>query len=447
MEARMMNQLNLIKSPRFLPLFLTQFLGAFNDNVYKNALVILIIFQGDTLYGVATTQLVTISAGIFILPFFLFSATAGQLADKYEKSWMIQQTKLLEIIIMSLAIVGFYTQHIGFLIVLLFLMGMQSTLFGPLKYAILPQHLQQQELMAGNGLLSMGVFLAILLGTILGGILISIADVGAYWVSGIVVVVAILGYISSLYIPKASAPAADMNLNWNIFTQIWRTFQFALERKDVFIAIVTASWFWFVGATFLSQVPAYAKYVLGSNNEVITLLLFMFSLGLGFGSILCEKLSKGRIELGLVVLGAAGMVFFPIDLYFASQAYIAQDFPAGQMDLAQFWQLEGSFRVLIDLVMIGLSGGFYIVPLNTTVQQRSNPMYRARIISGANICNALFMVLSAVVIVVLLGLGFNIPQIFLFQAGFSLIIVSLLFLMMPEFMLSFLTWIGIRGGK
>ncbi|MCV6636453.1 MAG: MFS transporter [Thiotrichaceae bacterium] len=440
-----MNQFTLLKSQRFFPLFLTQFLGAFNDNIYKNALVILIIFQGDVLYGIPTTQLVTMSAGIFILPFFLFSATAGQFADKHEKAWMIQQTKLLEILIMSLALIGFYTQHIGFLIILLFLMGTQSTLFGPLKYAILPQHLQKEELMAGNGLLSMGVFLAILLGTILGGILISIADYGALLVSGIVIVVATLGYISSRFIPQADAPAKDIQVNWNIFTQTWRTFQLTLARKDVFIAIVTASWFWFVGATFLSQVPAYAKYVLGSNNEVITLLLFMFSLGIGLGSILCEKLSKGRIELGLVVVGAIGLIVFPIDLYFASQPFTILNLSAGELGLWQFLALNGSFRVLLDLAFIGLFGGIYIVPLNATVQRRSNPTYRARIISGANICNALFMVASAITIVVLLSFEFTIAQIFLSQAIFTLFIAGVLFVAMPEFILSFLTWVGLRS--
>ncbi|WP_353571032.1 MFS transporter [Candidatus Albibeggiatoa sp. nov. BB20] len=442
-----MNQLSLLKSQRFFPLFLTQCLGAFNDNIYKNSLVILIIFQGDMLYNIPTTQLVTMSAGLFILPFFLFSATAGQLADKYEKAWVIQQTKRLEIVIMSLSFIGFYTHNIGFLIVLLFLMGMQSALFSPIKYAILPQQLQKEELMAGNGLLSMGGFLAILLGTILGGILISIADYGALLVSGIVFVVAILGYMTSLYIPKAAAPDADIKLNWNIFTQTWRTFQFALERKDVFIAIITASWFWFVGSTFLSQVPAYAKYVLGSNNEVITLLLFMFSFGIGLGSILCEKLSKGRIELGLVVVGTIGLILFPIDLYFASQPFVSLRLSAGELGLWQFLALDGSWRVLLDLALIGLFGGIYIVPLNTTVQQRSNPKFRARIISGANICNALFMVASAISIVVLLGFGFTIPQILLSQAVFTLLIVGVLFFIMPEFILSFLAWTGIQSRK
>ncbi len=435
-----MSQFSLLRNKHFFPLFLTQFLGAFNDNVYKNALVILIIFQGDILYGIPTTQLVTISAGIFILPFFLLSATAGQLADKYEKSSMIQKTKLLEIIIMSLAFLGFYTQHILFLIILLFLMGAQSTLFGPLKYAILPQHLQQNELMGGNGLLSMGVFLAILLGTILGGILIS-TQYGALFVSGVVFLIAILGYISSLFIPKAAPPDANLQLNWNIFTQTWCIFRFALERKDVFIAIIAASWFWFVGATFLSQVPAYAKYILGSNNEVITLLLFMFSLGIGFGSILCEKLSKGRVELGLVVVGTIGLTVFPIDLYFASQPFVASNLAAGEYGLWQFLSLEGSWRILLDLILIGLFGGIYIVPLNTTVQQRSNSTVRARIISGANICNALFMVSSAISIVILLGAGFTIPQIFLVQAILTFLFISILFLLMPEFVASFLTWI------
>lgn len=419
-----MSQFQLLKTRRFLPLFITQFLGAFNDNLYKNALVILIIFQGSSLYGIDTNIIVTLSAGIFILPFFLFSATAGQLADCYEKSQLIRQVKILEIVIMSLAIIAFYYQNILMLIILLFLMGTQSTLFGPLKYSILPQHLASEELTGANGLISMGTFLAILLGTILGGILISINN-GALIIGCLVIILAILGFVSSRYIPTAASK--EIKINWNIATETVKIMRYALEDRSVFIAIIAISWFWFIGATYLSQVPAYSKYILGSNNEVVTLLLTMFSVGIGLGSMLCERLSNGRIELGLVPLGAIGIIIFSIDIYFSSLDFIALSLPEAQMNAIQFLDIAGSWRVLLDLALIGLFGGFYIVPLNAMVQKRSHPNHRARVIAANNILNALFMVISALSTVAVLQMGFTIADIFLSLGILTIIISAILF--------------------
>jgi MFS family permease len=423
----------LITTNRFLPLFITQFLGAFNDNVYKNALIILLIFQGDSVSGIAVEQLATLSAGVFILPYFLFSATAGQLADKYEKAKLIRYIKLLEIIIMSLAVLALHTMQIWYLISLLFFMGLQSTLFGPVKYAILPQHLSSQELISGNAIMSMGVFLAILLGTILGGILIAIHDYGQSLVASVLLVVAIAGYISSSYIPVAAPPEANLRLNWNIFTQTWRIFKFALSSKSVFIAIIAAAWFWLLGATFLSQIPAYAKNILGSNNEVVTILLFMFSLGIGLGSLMCTPLSKIGLELRLVPIAAIGIIIFSIDLYLVSNIISNLNLAVGGFALYEFMQINSSYRVLADVLLIGFCGGLYIVPLNTLIQRRSNPLFRARVIAAANIVNAAFMVLSAVAIMLCLKFGFSIAQIFLMQAMVSIIVFALIFYLMPEF--------------
>lgn len=435
-----MSQFQLLKTRRFSPLFFTQFLGAFNDNLYKNALVILIIFQGSSLYGIDTNIIVTLSAGIFILPFFLFSATAGQLADCYEKSQLIRRVKILEIIIMSLAIIGFYYQNILMLIVLLFLMGTQSSLFGPLKYSILPQHLASEELTGANGLISMGTFLAILLGTILGGILISIADNGALIIGCLVIILAILGFLTSRYIPTA-ASTAKIKINWNIATQTIKMMRYALEDRSVFIAIIAISWFWFIGATYLSQVPAYSKYILGSNNEVVTLLLSMFSIGIGLGSMLCERMSNGRIEPGLVPLGAIGIIIFSIDIYFSSLHFIALSLPEAQMNAMQFLEIATSWRVLLDLALIGLFGGFYIVPLNAMVQKRSNPNHRARVIAANNILNALFMVISALSTVAVLQMGFTIADIFLSLGILTVIVTAILFIIQTEFVLSFIKWL------
>ncbi len=438
-----MTQFQLLKVRRFLPLFSTQFLGAFNDNVYKNALVMLIIFQGSTWHDIDTNIVVTLSAGIFILPMFLFSATAGQIADKYEKSMLIRRVKILEIVIMALAIFGFYLNNIAILILLLFLMGAQSTLFGPLKYSILPQHLSESELTGGNGLIAMGTFLAILLGTILGGVLIS-AKFGSFIVAGLVVLLAIMGYLSSRFIPEAAAADSELKINWNFASQTLKIMQYAMETRSVLIGVIAISWFWLLGATYLSQVPAYSKNILGSNNEVVTLLLTMFSVGIGIGSIMCEKLSQGRIELGLVPLGAIGLTVFSIDLYFASEYFMSLSLPAGEMNFSQFMSISGSWRVLIDLVLIGLFGGFYTVPLNAMVQERSNPHHRARVIAANNILSALFMVISAIGTVGLLKAGFSISQIFLGLGLLNVVVVGILFILLPEFVQRFLVWIGLQ---
>jgi hypothetical protein len=439
-----MNQFQLLRSRRFLPLFWTQFLGAFNDNVYKNALIILITFQGTSLYGLDSNMLVVISGGIFILPFFIVSATAGQFADKYEKSRLIRYVKILEIVIMTLAIIGFYFNHVPMLMLLLFLIGSQATLFGPLKYGILPQHLQENELVGGNGLISMGTFLAILLGTILGGLLISIENYGHYLVAIMVVIFAVLGYLASTFIPPAEASEPDIKINWNIVSQTFKTVAYAAEKRSILIAVMAISWFWFVGSTYLYEVPAYTKAILGCNNQVATLLLTMFSVGIGLGSMMCERLSRGKIELGLVPLGAMGISLFSIEFYFASQHFMSLALPEGQMNAAQFFAVSGSWRVLLDLVVIGLFGGLYIVPLNAMVQRRSNPQQRARIIAANNIINGLFMVASTGATVGMLALGLTIPQIFLTLALLNILVTASLFISLPEFIERFTAWIRFK---
>ncbi|ALG69143.1 MFS transporter [Beggiatoa leptomitoformis] len=432
-----MSQSHLIHTRRFLPYFCTQFLGAFNDNVYKNSLVILIIFQGSSLFGMDSNQLVTFSAGFFILPFFLFSATAGQIADKYDKSILMRWTKVLEIFVMGLAIFGFFLNNILILIMLLFLMGAQSALFGPVKYGVVPQLLHEDELVGGNGLISMGTFLAILLGTILGGVLIA-SENGTMWVSAIVVVIAVLGWIASLYVPPVPPADPNITVNWNVFSQTLHSMGFALENRSVFLSVLAISWFWFVGATYLAQFPAYTKYILGGNEGVVTLLLTMFSVGIGIGSLSCEKLSRGKLETGLVPLGALGITLFSIDVYFASNYFYALQHPAGTMTVSAFLS-EGfaSWRVLADLVLIGLFGGFYIVPLNVIVQTRSDPAHRSRIIAANNIINALFMVLSSVYAMLLLKYEVSIGTIFLSLGALNFIYSLGIFLFMPEFLTRF----------
>jgi 1-acyl-sn-glycerol-3-phosphate acyltransferase len=429
------SQFSLLKSRRFLPFFLTQALGAFNDNVFKNALIILIAFQGATLAGLASTELTIAAAGIFILPFFLFSATFGQFADKYDKSRLIRLTKLLEIAVMGLGALGFALGSIELLLGVLFLMGTQSTLFGPAKYGILPQHLAPEELVGGNGLIESATFLTILLGTMTGGILIAMQPTGPMIVSVTVIGIAVLGYFASRSIPSAPPSAPNLAINWNPLSETWRNLRFLSGNRTVFLSVLGISWFWFFGATVLQVLPGYTKDVLGGSEQVATLILVLFSLGIGIGSLLCEKLSQRTVEIGLVPLGAAGMTVFGIDLY------LAHPQAAGALDLGAraFVERAGSWRVMLDLVLIGLFGGFFIVPLYALVQQRADRGHISRIIAGNNILNAAFMVASALLSILLLK-WLSIPELLLATALLNSLVAVYIFTLMPEFAMRFVAW-------
>lgn len=425
-----MNQFQLLKTRRFFPIFYTQFLGAFNDNIFKNSLVIFIAFALADRNGGNSSILVIVAAGLFILPFFLFSALAGQIADKYEKSMLIRRIKIAEIAIMLLAACGFALLSLPLLMLVLFLMGAQSTLFGPLKYGILPQHLQESELVGGNGMIQMGTYLAILLGTIAGGILIAIKPEGRYFVSLLVIAVACLGWFMSRFIPLAAPAEAGLQLRWNIIVETIRIIRFARENLTVFWAIIAISWFWFYGATFLSLIPSYTRDILTGNEGITTILLTAFSVGIGTGSLMCEKLSRRRIEMGLVPLGAAGLSLFALDLFIVG-------IPANNgydMTVIEFMHNAANWRVLFDLCMIGFCGGIYIVPLYAMIQHLSNAMHRSRIIAANNILNALFMVISALLTIALFTMNVTIPQMFLLAAVLNIVVVSFVFLRVPGFM-------------
>ncbi|HKA44213.1 MAG TPA: MFS transporter [Burkholderiales bacterium] len=431
------NQFALLGERRFFPFFMTQFLGAFNDNVYKNALVILLAFHAASLTTISSGTLVNACAGLFILPFFLFSATAGQLADKYEKSRIIRLVKLFEIGIMIVGAIGFVTQHLALLLLALFGMGAHSTMFGPVKYAILPQQLKPEELVGGNGLIEMGTFVAILLGTILGGVLIAVRSGGVVWVSVTTIVIAVLGYLASRQVPLSPAPSPELRINWNPVTETWRNLGFLRGNRTVFLSILGISWFWFYGATFLSQFPNYTKDVLGGNEHVVTLLLAVFSIGIGIGSLLCERLSGHKVEIGLVPFGSIGLTLFAVDLYFATPALT----PGASVGAAQFLLAPAHWRVLTDLLLIGVFGGFYIVPLYALIQIRSEPGHRSRVIAGNNILNALFMVGSAMLAIGLLQAGLTIPQLFLATALFNAAVAVYIYTLVPEFLMRFLVWL------
>ena len=435
-----MSQLQLLTERRFWPLFWTQFLGAFNDNLFKNALVILIAYRSMTLLGISSATIVVACAGIFIFPFFLFSATAGQLADHYPKWILMRWVKVWEIGVMVLAGVGFAIDNLALLLAVLFLMGMQSTFFGPAKYAILPELLDDETLVGGNALVAMATFLAILLGTITGGLVVAGGD---RWVSRLglmVVAVAALGFVTSLFIKKMPAANPELTVSLDPVRPTIDILRLTRRVHPVFLSVLAISWFWFLGASFLSLLPNFSKDVLSGGETVVTLCLATFCVGIGSGSMLCERLSRRHLELGLVPLGSIGISVFAIDLAFSGWRFVA---PAEgvMLTVADYLRQPGGVHVLIDLFLIAVFSGFYTVPLMTFIQQRSASAERSRVIAGNNILNALLMVLSSFLLVGLLAGEVSIPGIFLILALLNAMVAIRIFTLMPEFWRRFSSWL------
>ena len=434
------SQFRLLIQRRFAPFFGVQFLGALNDNVFKQALVLLLAYQGASYTAMSSDVLQNLAQALFVLPFLLFSATAGQFADKYEKSRLITVTVAIELGVMLLGAAGFLLQRLDLLLLALFLGGTQSALFGPVKYAILPQHLHPTELVGGNGLVETGTSLAILLGMILGGWLIAQGESGVLAVALITVAISAAGIALSRLIPHSPAPDPGLGINWNPFTETWRNFRFMRGNRTVFLSVLGISWFWFYGSIFITQFPNLSKNILDGRAEVVTLLLIVFSLGIGAGSLLCEKLSGHKIELGLVPFGSIGLTLFGVDLYFALAAHIGH----GPVGWREFVTDAGHWRILADLALIGVFGGFYIVPLYALIQSRSDEQHRSRIIAGNNILNALFMVSAALLAVALFAAGFTIPQVLLVTALLNAAVALYIYTLVPEFLMRFIVWMLIH---
>ena len=431
-----MSQSRLLAQRRFAPLFWTQFFGAFNDNVYKNALVIL--FAARLARETAHT-LVQVAGGIFILPYFLLSATAGQVADQREKSRLVRGVKLLEIGVMAFGAVALAVGSEWMLLAVLFFLGVQATLFGPLKYSILPQHLAPDELVGGNGLVEMGTFVAILLGTVLGGLLVVIPGTGPHIVGAVTIGVAIAGWLASRAIPVAPASDPTLRIRANVAKETWTTLGFAREVRSVFLSILGISWFWFYGALVLAQFPDFARWTLGGDEHVITVLLTVFSVGVGAGSLACEKLSFGQIELGLVPIGSVGLSLFAIDLFAATHGMRVAPGDA-TVGAAAFLARPSSARVLFDLAALGFSGGLYCVPLYAMIQDRASPAHRSRVIAANNILNAVFMVAAAVLGVVFARMGLTVPQMFLVTAALNVVVAIYIYTVVPEFVVRLFVW-------
>ena len=440
MSATPTNQFALLGQQRFAPFFWTQFLGAANDNLFKFGLTVLVTYQLQLAWLPPAMAGLVIGA-LFILPYLLFSATSGQLADKHDKAALMRLVKNLEIAIMVLAAWGFWDANVPTLLTCVFLMGMHSTLFGPVKYAYLPQQLNERELTGGNGMVEMGTFVAILIGNVVGGLLIAMPEVGRHWVAITCVVLALSGRAAVHWVPASPATDPTIRINWNPITETWRNLRLAHGDIVVFRSLLGISWMWFFGATFLSNFPAFAKEVLGGNEHVASLLLVVFSVGIGIGSLLCEMLSRRHVEIGLVPFGAIGMTLFAVDLYFATGGHPAAGSGLGA---AEFLREPRHWRVMVDLAGLSLCAGLYSVPMYALIQLRALPTHRARIIAANNMLNALFMIASALLAGALLKAGFSIPQLFLVTGLLNALVALYIFLLVPEYLLRFMAFIVSR---
>jgi 1-acyl-sn-glycerol-3-phosphate acyltransferase len=431
------NQFSLLRERRFAPLFWVQFLGAANDNIFKFAFTLLATYAAARWGGIDPHFSGFVIGALFIAPFMLFSATSGQLADKLEKSWFIRRVKDAEIVVMLIGGAGLALQSAVLVYIAIFLLGLQSTVFGPVKYSYLPQHLDAQEVTGGNGMVEMGTFVAILLGTIGGGLLIGgFGEKGALATAAVALLIALLGRVVAQFVPHSPPADPSLTINWNPFSETRANLKIAQGDVAVFNSIIGISWLWFFGSIFLTSFTPYARENLGGNEGVVTFLLAVFSIGIAVGSLACEKLSKRRVEIGLVPFGSIGMTVFAVDLYFASVAFT----PMVDGSMRQFLTQPGAWRIVFDLALLALFAGLYSVPLYALIQTRADKARVARIVAANNILNAIFMVVASLTATALLAAGLSIPQLFLVTALMNAAVALYIYRLVPEFLLRFLAW-------
>ena len=442
-------QFYLFSKRRFLPFFITQFLGALNDNLFKNALMVIVVSTAVASSDNTTNFITNLAAGLFILPFFLFSTMAGRLADSFDKAYLIRRIKFAEIILMLLGCFSLWLANIHLMLAILFLLGVQSAFFGPIKYAIIPQHVEDNELLAANAQVGMGTFVSILLGTLIGGWLVT-GPQGPMQLGALIILVAIVGWLSSCQIPNAPPEKAttDDKVSFNQIRETVFNYRLAKQNKTVLYCIFSSSWFWLYGACFLTQVPNFSVTILGGDPKLISILLGSFIIGVAIGSLCCNWLSRGRVEPGLVPVGTLGLSLFAIDLFFSSTSYAAIN-TAGEIILPlEFITMASGLRILIDLLFIGLFGGLFIVPIYAMIQRNTNGATRARVLSVNNIFNALFMVSGSLLGMLFLSrLGWSIPQFFLLLALLNLAFMGIIFYLEPVFMRGLKHWANLKQSE
>ena len=434
------SQFSLLTQRRFLPYFTVQALGAFNDNVYRQAIIGLLFFLGVS--SEERTLYTNLAPALFILPYFLFSGIAGQIAERMEKQRLIVVTTTMEIFIMATAAIGFMTSNMTVLLVALFGTGLQSALFGPVKYSILPSVLRPEELTGGNGLVEMGTSISILCGMIYGGLVFQVAgNWGPEAAAVSVIALAVFGNLVARTIPRVDAGDPSLKVNWNPLPENLAVWKLTRRTPAVRNAVLGVSWFWFVGTMLTAQLPTYAEVNLGGAQGLYIFALALFSVGVGVGSLLCEKLSARTVEIGLVPLGALGISAFMFDLYFARSGEAL----AAGLGVMEFLRQPGSWRIVMDLTGIGLFVGFYVVPLFALIQSRTPRGELSRVIAGMNIQNAAFIVSAAAVgIAVQRLLDWSIPQVFLALAIANLLVATYIVTIVPEFLMRFLSWLLVR---
>jgi len=435
------SQFSLLRERRFAPLFWTQFLGAANDNLFKFSFTLLATYHASEWGGLEGSTAGFVIGAIFITPFVLFSATSGQLADKIERGGLMRFVKNLEIAIMAIAATGFIGQHASLLYVSVFLMGLHSTLFGPVKYAYLPQHLDDGELTGGNGMVEMGTFVAILLGTIAGGLLVKSGPAGATTVAVGCLLLALLGRGAAHFIPHSPAPDPNLRINWNPFSETWRNLRLSAQNRAVFNSLLGISWLWFFGSIFLTSFTPFAHDVLGGDENVVTLLLSVFSIGIGTGALACERLSGRKVEIGLVPFGSIGMTVFAVDLWLATNGMAATEL----REVGEYLRDPSQWRVMADLFLLALFAGFYSVPLYAVIQARSEPSHRARIIAANNIMNAIFMIVASLMATALLKGGLTLPWLFLVVGLMNAAVAAYIYTLVPEFLMRFICWLLVHS--
>ncbi|MEM7645316.1 MAG: MFS transporter [Pseudomonadota bacterium] len=423
---------------KFAPFFWTQFWGAFNDNFFKNALVVLVAFRGVQLLGLDSGALIAAAGGLFILPFFLFSPLAGQLCDKYEKSRVIRATKVLEIVIMLLAALGFLLQNYLILLFLLFLMGTQSAFFGPAKYSIIPDIVSEKRLTEATAFIELGTFLSILLGTIAGGLITSVSGADL-WIGLGLIAFAVIGYWTSRGVPATPIGAPQLKITYNPFPEYLSLWRIIASKPSIFYSVFAISWFWFFGAGVLSVLPIYVKDYLMGTEGVVTLFLAMFTVGVGIGSMLCEKMSRGEAEIGVVPIGAVGMTLFFLDIYWVGMPW--EEAVAGSVSVPQFFSSFNGIRLTVDFILMAVFGGIFIVPLYTLLQERSEASLRSRVIAANNVFSAFFMVLASILVLVFYQIPLNPVEIFATFSIMNLVVTFAIFARVPEFFNRFVAWL------
>jgi MFS family permease len=439
-------QFYLFTKRRFLPFFITQFLGALNDNLFKNALLVIVVSKAITAADSNTNFITNLAAGLFILPFFLFSTLAGHLADRFDKAYLIRRIKFAEIILMLVGCFSLWQGNISLMLGVLFLLGTQSAFFGPIKYAIIPQHVDSDELLAANAQVGMGTFVSILLGTLIGGWMVTTPQ-GIMQLGALIILVAIIGWISSCQIPKAPPEntAAEAKVLFNPLRETAANYSLAKHNKTVIYCIFSSSWFWLYGACFLTQVPNFSVAILGGDPKLISILLGSFIIGVAIGSLCCNRFSRGQVEPGLVPVGTLGLSLFAIDLYFSSSYYAALNAADNSIAPMAFLSMTSGLRILADLLFIGIFGGLFIVPIYAMIQRNTDGTTRARVLSVNNIFNALFMVSGSLLGMLFLSqLDWSIPEFFLLLAFLNLAFMATIFYFEPVFIQAFKRWAKIK---